>query len=283
MPPELFTVGHSTHPLDVFLKLLARHGIEALADVRRFPGSRKYPHFNRDGFASVLAAAGVEYRWFETLGGRRGTKGGATSTNLGLRNESFRNYADYMGTPEFREAVEQLLGLARHKLRVTTAADYLLPLSRLGFVIAAATGVLMFLPGANLISDRGSDPWKLALILIAGLNVLVFHRHNYRGVPSGTRTSRRPPPPESPRSSPSRRGPASPSQEGSWHTPDFPARGRRPHHPTRARRERLGYGRERHPPGSRRGTAAQGAAHAAPWALGSTRRVIVPRASRAAA
>ena len=76
----------------------------------------------------------------------------------------------------------RLLGLARHKLRVTTAADYLLPLSRFGFVIAAGTGVLMFLPGAGLIADRGSAPWKLGLILIAALNLLVFDRRTYLGV-----------------------------------------------------------------------------------------------------
>lgn len=76
----------------------------------------------------------------------------------------------------------RLLGLARRRVRVTTAADLLLPLSRLGFVIAAATGVLMFLPGASLLADRGSAPWKLGLLLVAGLNVLVFHRRTYRGV-----------------------------------------------------------------------------------------------------
>lgn len=114
MSPELYTIGHSTHPLDGFLKLLTRHGIEALADVRRFPGSRTYPHFNRDGLASALAAAGVEYRWCAALGGRR-KKAGSSARNLGLRNESFRNYADYMGTPEFQEAVVQLMDLARRK------------------------------------------------------------------------------------------------------------------------------------------------------------------------
>ena len=114
MPFGLFTIGHSTHPLDGFLRLLARHGIEALADIRRFPGSRKYPHFNRDGLASALPEAGVEYRWFEALGGRRKGSGGSPR-NLGLRNESFRNYADYMTTAEFHEAVGQLLDLARRK------------------------------------------------------------------------------------------------------------------------------------------------------------------------
>jgi hypothetical protein len=65
---------------------------------------------------------------------------------------------------------------------VTTAANYLLPLSQLGFMIAAVTGVVMFLPGASVIADRGSAPWKLGLILLAGLNILIFHRRTYRGV-----------------------------------------------------------------------------------------------------
>ena len=110
----LYTIGHSTHPLDEFLMLLDRHGVEALADVRRFPGSRKHPHFNRDHLASALPEAGVEYRWFDALGGRRKGSGGP-SKNLGLRNESFRNYADYMSTPEFHEAAGELLSLARRK------------------------------------------------------------------------------------------------------------------------------------------------------------------------
>src|SRR5689334_1591593 len=113
-PFGLVTIGHSTHPLDGFLGLLDRHGIEALADIRRFPGSRKYPHFNRDRLATALPQAGVEYRWFEPLGGRR--KGsGDSPRNLGLRNESFRNYADYMASQEFHEAIGGLLGLARSK------------------------------------------------------------------------------------------------------------------------------------------------------------------------
>jgi uncharacterized protein (DUF488 family) len=114
LPSGLFTIGHSTHPLDEFLGHLARHGIEALADIRRFPGSRKYPQFSRDSLATALPQAGVEYRWFESLGGRRKGPGGSTR-NLGLRNESFRNYADYMATPEFHEAIGGLLGLAQAK------------------------------------------------------------------------------------------------------------------------------------------------------------------------
>ncbi|WP_104139015.1 hypothetical protein [Arthrobacter sp. ZGTC131] len=76
----------------------------------------------------------------------------------------------------------RLLGLGRQKLRVTAAANYLLPMSRLGFIVAVVTGVVMFVPGASLIADRGSAPWKLGLLLIAGLNILIFHRGTYRSV-----------------------------------------------------------------------------------------------------
>ncbi|WP_458114247.1 hypothetical protein M1D88_09340 [Arthrobacter sp. R1-13] len=76
----------------------------------------------------------------------------------------------------------RLLGLGRQTLRVTTAANHLLPLSQLGFMIAAATGVVMFLSSATLIADRGSALWKLSLIVLAGVNILIFHKRTYRGV-----------------------------------------------------------------------------------------------------
>ncbi|MFC9335945.1 hypothetical protein [Arthrobacter sp. NPDC057009] len=76
----------------------------------------------------------------------------------------------------------RLLGLGQHKLPVTEAAKYLLPISRLGLGIAVITGVVMFVPGASLIADRGSAPWKLGLLLIAGLNILIFHKGTYRSV-----------------------------------------------------------------------------------------------------
>ncbi|WP_405928061.1 hypothetical protein OG554_05020 [Streptomyces griseus] len=76
----------------------------------------------------------------------------------------------------------RLLGVGQQMLRVTTAANHLLRLSHVGFVITAVTGVALFLPGANLIADRGSAPWKLGLILLAGINILIFHRRTYRNV-----------------------------------------------------------------------------------------------------
>jgi uncharacterized protein (DUF488 family) len=122
MPPAVLTVGHSNHPLGRFLALLARHEVEALADIRRFPGSRKHPHFNRDSLAAALQKAGIEYHWLEALGGRR-PKGLDESPNQGLENQSFRNYAGYMLTDEFRQGVENLLEVARRKRTVLMCAE----------------------------------------------------------------------------------------------------------------------------------------------------------------
>jgi uncharacterized protein (DUF488 family) len=110
MPPSVFTAGHSTHPLDRFLALLARHKVETLVDVRRFPGSRKHPHFGRDNLAAATSKVGIEYHWLEALGGqRRKKRDEAPSANPGLQNQGFRNYADCMLTDEFREGVKKLL------------------------------------------------------------------------------------------------------------------------------------------------------------------------------
>jgi uncharacterized protein (DUF488 family) len=123
MPAALFTIGHSTHPIERFLELLTQHRIELLVHVRRFPGSRKFPQFNRENLVAALKQAGVEYRWLESLGGRRPASGKAESKNLGLRNASFRNYADYMTTAEFRNGVRQLLDAAEHKRTASMCSE----------------------------------------------------------------------------------------------------------------------------------------------------------------
>jgi uncharacterized protein (DUF488 family) len=126
MALQLFTVGHSTHPPERFLALLAQHGIDALADIRRLPGSRRHPQFNQAELASALQKAGIEYHWLEGLGGRRGKRhDGLPSVNLGLQNASFRNYADYMLAPEFREGVARLLEIAQHKRTALMCAESL--------------------------------------------------------------------------------------------------------------------------------------------------------------
>jgi uncharacterized protein (DUF488 family) len=122
MSQAIFTIGHSNHPLDRFLALLFQHDIEALLDIRRFPGSRKHPHFSRDNLAAALQKVDVEYHWLEALGGRR-HKQRDESPNLGLENKGFRNYADYMLSDGFRDGVEKLLGVARQKQTVIMCAE----------------------------------------------------------------------------------------------------------------------------------------------------------------
>ncbi len=124
MPPSVLTIGHSTHPLGRFLALLAQNDIEALVDIRRFPGSRKFPHFSQEKLASALQQAGVEYHWLEALGGRRHKQqADAPSANLGLQNQGFRNYADYMLTDDFRDSMEKLLEVARLKRTAIMCAE----------------------------------------------------------------------------------------------------------------------------------------------------------------
>ncbi|MBW3535109.1 MAG: DUF488 domain-containing protein [Gemmatimonadetes bacterium] len=107
-PPPLHTVGHSTRSADDFVALLRAHGVRTLVDVRRYPGSRRHPQFNREALARTLEAAGIAYRHEEDLGGRRGTPV-AASPNAGWRNASFRAYADHTATPAFREALDRIL------------------------------------------------------------------------------------------------------------------------------------------------------------------------------
>jgi uncharacterized protein (DUF488 family) len=111
--PTVWTIGHSTRSAEEFLALLQSNEIESLVDVRRYPGSRKYPHFNQGPLSSLLAAAGIAYRLQTDLGGRRRPR--ADSANIAWRNESFRGYADYMETAEFGEALEKLLAEARQR------------------------------------------------------------------------------------------------------------------------------------------------------------------------
>jgi uncharacterized protein (DUF488 family) len=106
----IFTIGHSTRPLDEFVALLARNGVTQLADVRTVPKSRRHPQFVRETLAESLPRAGVAYRHFPGLGGLR--KPRPDSGNTAWRNESFRGYADYLQTPPFALALDELLAWA---------------------------------------------------------------------------------------------------------------------------------------------------------------------------
>lgn len=119
----IFTIGHSNHSVERFLELLIRHRIELLADIRRFPGSRKHPHFSREGLEQSLLAHNVRYEWLEELGGRRPALRGDESPNQGLRNESFRNYADYMGTAAFDHGISKLTAYAQDQKTAIMCAE----------------------------------------------------------------------------------------------------------------------------------------------------------------
>jgi uncharacterized protein (DUF488 family) len=121
--PTIFTIGHSNHPIERFIELLARHGVEELADIRRFPGSRAHPHFNRERLQETLESHGIAYVWIEALGGRRKHATGPTSRNLAWRNASFRNYADYLASEEFRRGLETLTKAASQRTTAMMCAE----------------------------------------------------------------------------------------------------------------------------------------------------------------
>jgi uncharacterized protein (DUF488 family) len=108
---RLYTIGHSTRTIEDLIEALKAHSIQTLVDIRAFPRSRRLPHFNRESLERWLPEAGIAYVWMQALGGHR-KKIGDDSPNIALRNESFRNYADYMLTAEFETAARKLLALA---------------------------------------------------------------------------------------------------------------------------------------------------------------------------
>ena len=106
----VYTIGHSTRSADEFLALLGAHEVRKLVDVRTIPRSRHNPQFNTDALTTTLSTSGIGYVHMPSLGGLRRPK--PDSVNAGWRNVSFRGYADYMQTPEFAAAIDDLIGIA---------------------------------------------------------------------------------------------------------------------------------------------------------------------------
>jgi len=121
MPP-IFTIGHSTHEADAFLALLRDAGIELLVDVRRYPSSRRFPWFNGPALERSLDGATIAYRHEEALGGRREPL--PASGNAGWRVGQFRGYADHMGSPEFRAALDRLAAEPRRACVMCAEAQW---------------------------------------------------------------------------------------------------------------------------------------------------------------
>jgi uncharacterized protein (DUF488 family) len=108
---EIWTVGHSTRPIEELIEALRSFEIKVLADVRSYPGSKRYPQFNKENLKASLTDAAIDYQHFPELGGRRRAK--PDSLNMVWRNESFRGYADYMDTEDFPRGITRLLHVAR--------------------------------------------------------------------------------------------------------------------------------------------------------------------------
>jgi uncharacterized protein (DUF488 family) len=111
--PVIRTVGHSTRPVEALIEILKAHGVERLIDVRAVPKSRHNPQYSREALERSLRETGIGYEHMKGLGGLRHPR--KDSPNTGWRNESFRGYADYMGTPEFEAALAALLVAAAHE------------------------------------------------------------------------------------------------------------------------------------------------------------------------
>jgi uncharacterized protein (DUF488 family) len=123
MKARVWTVGHSTRSADEFNQILNAHQIGALVDVRSFPGSRRYPHFNKPELAKALEDNAIQYVHNPQLGGRR--RPTPNSKNTAWKNPSFRAYADHMDSEEFQEGIEALLELARGKRTAIMCAEAL--------------------------------------------------------------------------------------------------------------------------------------------------------------
>jgi uncharacterized protein (DUF488 family) len=157
----LYTIGHSTRPIDAFLALLARSEIARLVDVRAFPGSRRHPHFSREALAHTLQAAGVAYLHRSSLGGRRRLP--AEAPPSAWRNESFQAYALYMRTPEFHAALDELIALgadARTVIMCSEAVPWRCHRSLISDALTAR-GITV-----EHILDAGVSPHRLTSIAI---------------------------------------------------------------------------------------------------------------------
>jgi uncharacterized protein (DUF488 family) len=121
---RIYTIGHSTLGIDDFLASLSAHCIETLADVRRYPGSRRHPHFNRDDLALSLAMDDLRYVWLPELGGRRSPQN-LSDENNGWQVDAFHAYADYMRTEEFEAGLQRLMDLATKNMTAMMCAEAL--------------------------------------------------------------------------------------------------------------------------------------------------------------
>jgi uncharacterized protein (DUF488 family) len=153
----IFTIGHSTHPIDVFVAMLKAYCIETLVDIRTIPRSRRNPQFAGDVLAQTLEREGIAYRAMRELGGLR--RPAKDSPNRGWRNESFRGYADYMQSEAFRHAIEDLADLgktSRTAIMCAEAVPWRCHRSLVGDAL-----IVRHVPVEDILSAQKSSPHEL--------------------------------------------------------------------------------------------------------------------------
>ena len=153
----IFTIGHSTLPIEKFLETLAAHDVQQLVDVRTIPKSRRNPQFGQDQLAVSLDASGIRYTHLPGLGGLRHAR--KDSLNTGWKNASFRGYADYMQTPAFRENLSELIKMAETGLTVIMCAEAV-PWRCHRSLIADAL-MVRGVPVAEIVSETRIEPHGL--------------------------------------------------------------------------------------------------------------------------
>jgi uncharacterized protein (DUF488 family) len=165
-PDTVWTIGHSTLDFGAFQATLAGHGVAAIADVRRFPASRRHPHFAREALEQSLPATGIAYLWLPQLGGRRRAR--ADSPNTAWRNDSFRGYADHLASAEFAAGWHALLAFASERRTGLMCAEALWWQCH-----RALISDVLKLHGVTVLHLRGSatpepHPWSGAASVDAG-------------------------------------------------------------------------------------------------------------------
>ena len=153
----VLTIGHSTRPIDEFVRMLRAHGVRQLVDVRTVPASRHNPQFGAEALKSSLEAAGIEYMHMKALGGLRKPK--PDSINSGWKNASFRGYADYMQTQEFDAALERLIELARENQTAIMCAEAV-PWRCHRSLVADAL-IARGIPVEHIMSETRRDPHRM--------------------------------------------------------------------------------------------------------------------------
>jgi uncharacterized protein (DUF488 family) len=166
--PAILTIGHSTRSIEDFIALLEAHGVRQLIDIRTVPRSRTNPQFNRDVLPTSLERVGIGYLHIPELGGLRRPR--PDSLNTAWRNAGFRGYADYMQTPEFRAALEKLIGLGRRSRIAIMCAESVPWRCHRSLVADALTA--RGVPVEHIMSAKRRDPHKLTpFARVAGASV----------------------------------------------------------------------------------------------------------------